>query len=84
MKEKLLSSATDAQNRRLLEALRQQPLTSIQIHDELDILRPSARIAELRQRGHSIFTHRETVETAKGVHARVARYVLMSRDASHV
>lgn len=73
-----LSSSTNAQQTRIIERLRAAPATTLELFEECDIFRPSARIAELRKKGFPIFTHRDKVETAKGVHQNVAHYVLLN------
>lgn len=76
---KKLSTSTVSQKIRLLEYLRanQHGATTLELVKELDILRPGARICELREDGYQIHTHRDVVTTAHAVH-RNARYVLLA------
>ncbi len=73
-----LSSSSQQQRKRLLEALKIKPITTIEAREELDIFHPAARVQELRAQGYKIATHRETIETSKGIHDRVGRYVLLN------
>ena len=77
--KKLLSVNTQSQKIRLLEYLRanQHGATTLELVKELDILRPGARICELREEGYKIITHFDVVTTAHAVH-RNARYVLLA------
>ena len=66
-----------AQRERILTALRNGPLTTLQARGELDTLHPAARIQELRSEGHLITTVWTWDFSAAGFPHRVARYVLM-------
>ena len=77
----LLSTRTEHQHQRLLEAFQIAPVTSYFARTELDIYHPNARIKELREQGFNIFTHRETIETPKGKHS-VGKWVLLQGDAN--
>ncbi|CAJ0699242.1 helix-turn-helix domain-containing protein [Ralstonia wenshanensis] len=66
-----------AQRERILTALRNGPLTTLQARSELDTLHPAARIQELRGEGHLITTVWAWDFSAAGFPHRVARYVLM-------
>ena len=76
---KKLSANSDCQRQRLLKCLqeRQHGATTLEIIQELDILRPAPRVFELKAQGHNIVTHREPADTALGRHNKVARYVLL-------
>jgi hypothetical protein len=63
-----------AQRNKLLERLRQKPVTTFEAIEELDIMRPAPRIFELKERGHNIITQRIT----QNGHNNVARYVLLA------
>ncbi|NMV41838.1 helix-turn-helix domain-containing protein [Ralstonia insidiosa] len=65
-----------AQRERILTALRDGPLTTLQARSELDTLHPAARVQELRAEGHSITTVWAWDFSAAGFPHRVARYVL--------
>ncbi|MCT7295192.1 helix-turn-helix domain-containing protein [Ralstonia sp. CHL-2022] len=65
-----------AQRERILSALRNGPLTTLQARSELDTLHPAARIQELRGEGHLITTVWTWDFSAAGFPHRVARYVL--------
>jgi len=78
--KKLHDNSTKGQCRRLEKALRYQPegLTSIQIYEQLNILRPSARISEMRwDHGLNIKTINTHDITASGHKHQNARYVLL-------
>ena len=74
----LKDTSTTAQRQRLIEALREAPLTTLEIRKELDILAPAPRIFELRRDGHEIATQWLTVETYPKARHRIARYVLIA------
>lgn len=65
-----------AQRERILTALRNGPLTTLQARSELDTLHPAARVQELRAEGHIITTVWAWDFSASGFPHRVARYVL--------
>ena len=67
-------SATD--RAKLLEALRKGPVTSYRARTELDVYHPNARIRDLRQEGHKIYTHWETIDNGKSKH-RVGKWVML-------
>jgi hypothetical protein len=67
-----------AQRKRLLERLREKPITTIEAREQLNILMPAARVFELRKNyGLNIITHWTQDCTSQGKPHRVARYVLM-------
>jgi len=68
-----------SQCKRIMEYLRAHPsgMTTLECVKELDVLRPGARICELRQEGHNIITHWTVAHTPLGRH-KIARYVLLS------
>ena len=77
--KKLHDNSSKCQCLRLEKALRDNPdgLTTIELVEQYDILRPSARISELRwDKGLNIKTITTTAETAQGYIHRNARYVL--------
>jgi len=78
--EQRYSTNAESQRQRLLAWLQSAPLTTTQARIELDIMHPAARVQELRERGHDIFTHWETVDTGKAKH-RVGCYVLLQGSA---
>lgn len=65
------------QRQRLLRALRESPLSTLEARRTLDILHPAARIQELRDRGHKIITNWQVEVTECGQEHRVANYVLV-------
>lgn len=74
------NSDSSSQKKRLFTKLKEvggAGLTSHQVRMELDIYCPTARISDLRKRGHHIVTIRQTIDTGKGTH-RVARWVLIN------
>jgi len=74
-----LPNDAKSQCQRILEHLmnRTGGATTLELVRELDVLRPGARICELRQAGHNIMTHWAEDDTPLGRH-RVARYVLLA------
>lgn len=70
-----------AQRQCILAALRRGPLTTLRARRELDVLRPAARVQELREAGHSIVTHWADEPSDCGRLHRVARYILGGADA---
>lgn len=80
---RIMASHTSAeQERKMMEALRKGPITSIEAAKELDIVQPPNTIRRLRNRGHEILTHwtQQATEPGRPPH-RVAQYVLL-REAS--
>jgi len=72
------STATEAQEQRIVEALRTGPKTTDQLR-EAGCYQTSARIFGLRARGYDISTHLYDGIGADGLfHRRMARYVLVS------
>ncbi|WP_312379029.1 helix-turn-helix domain-containing protein [Pseudomonas oryzihabitans] len=68
-----------AQRQRLLQQLRQGPVTTIEAQRDLNIMRPAARITELRKAGHPIQTHlRDMFDDQGRKHSRCAVYYLSS------
>lgn len=79
------STDTASQRSRILARLRQGAVTSIQLIEQENILRPSARIAELRAAGHPILTHLQDVVDPWGrQHSRVALYYLSTDNGDVV
>ena len=71
-------NSTAAQQQRLLSALRKQPLTTIEIRRNLDIIAPAPRVFELRHKyGYDILTHWKYEPTDCGKLHRVALYALI-------
>ena len=72
-------NSTDRQNERVLERLRKGPVTSCELIRDLDIIRPSARIYDLRQDGHQIVTAWDW-DRVNGTEHKVGKYVLMPKE----
>lgn len=70
--------SANAQRRRLLDALRCGPITTLEARRNLEVLMPATRIFELRAVGYEIVTLRVFQETESGVKHNIARYVLMA------
>jgi hypothetical protein len=66
------------QDRKMIEALRNGPISSIEAAQTLDIVQPPNTIRRLRKRGFAIITHwtYQPTEPGRPPH-RVAKYVLM-------
>ncbi len=72
-------TASTNQRKRLIDARRKRPLSTIQIRHELDVFQPAARIFELRHdQGYNIITQWDKQETPEGYMHRVAKYVLLA------
>ena len=70
--------SAEAQRKRLIDALRCGPVTTIEARRNLDILMPASRIHELKHRhGYNIQKYWIEQETDNGRKHRVAKYVLM-------
>ena len=72
-------NSTDRQNSRVLDRLRKGPVTSCELIRDLDIIRPSARIYDLRQDGHQIITAWDW-DRVNGTEHKVGKYVLMPKE----
>ena len=70
-------NTTEKQNERVLDRLRKGPVTSCELIRDLDIIRPSARIYDLRRDGHQIVTAWDW-DRVNGTEHRVGRYVLLT------
>lgn len=71
------TNSVRSQRKRILDYLLSKPLATLAARTDLDIMHPAARVQELREQGHEIYTHWETVDSGKAKH-RIASYVLMS------
>ncbi|WP_024304115.1 helix-turn-helix domain-containing protein [Pseudogulbenkiania sp. MAI-1] len=76
--------SAEAQRQRLLVALRQGPVTTLQARRLHDVLHPAARVQELRERGNRIITCWVTDNTSEGRPHRVAKYVLTTEASPHL
>ena len=76
-----LSTATDAQRQRVLARLQLGPATTLDLRVELDVIHPPGRVAELRERGHSISTFMVDRQTAAGAWHKVGMYRLHTGEA---
>lgn len=63
---------------RLLAALRDRALTTLDARKQLDILHPAMRVLELREQGFDIKTVWTQQATEAGAMHRIAQYVLCS------
>ena len=66
------------QDRKMIEALRKGPISTIEAAQELDIVQPPNTIRRLRKRGFDILTYwtHQSTEPGRPPH-RVAKYILM-------
>ena len=70
-------AGTKARQQRLIfDALKSGPLTTVAAREQLGVLHPSGRIAEIKKRGYLIDTQSCTEFDALGRPHRVAAYVL--------
>lgn len=75
--KRLRDVSTDAQRNRLLERLQVGPVDTFTARNELNISHPAGRVQELREAGHPIFTHRQTIHDDQGrPHRGCAVYVM--------
>lgn len=73
----ITNTSAASQRARILARLREGPATTVEMIEELNIMRPGARINELRGDGHDILTHLQDVIDPWGrKHSRVALYYL--------
>ena len=82
IRDEFKGTASHSQSARLLEALLRFPVTTYEAMRYLDVYHCPARILQLRQRGHKIITHWQTVITESGEHHRVGLYLLAGRAAT--
>lgn len=74
-----------AQRARLLERLHAGPIDTFTAIRELNIVRPGARINELRDLGHKILTHRLALTDDQGrTHRGMALYYLSTNPPAGV
>jgi predicted ArsR family transcriptional regulator len=78
----MTSHSSNEQERKMMEALRTGPITTLEAANDLDIVHPPNTIRRLRNRGHVIITYwtYQATEPGRPFH-RVAKYVLL-REAS--
>lgn len=76
------NTSTSNQHAIILAALQTGPKTSIQLREEYGVMVPSARIVELRRKGHGIDNEKVVAQTNNGVwHKRIAKYFLVPGDS---
>ena|SRR5690606_38611130 len=73
-------NSTTAQRTRLINRLKQGPLSTFDARTELDVMHPAARVQELREQGYHIETIWSLEQSPCGRLHRVARYVLHPGD----
>ena len=72
---------SESQRARIIARLKERPATTIDMMKELNVMRPAARVRELRDRRHDIRTHLMEVEDEWGrTHTQVALYYLLARS----
>lgn len=79
IREKYKGAGRQAQRTRLLSAIRQFPVSTIEARQFLDIMHPAGRVKELRECGWRIDTHWISQETDCGRRHRVALYIYKGR-----
>ncbi len=72
----------DTQKARLILALQEGPLTTLEARRHLDVMAVSARIADLRQDGHVILTNTVLQASDLGRTRLIGQYVLVEGAAS--
>lgn len=75
-KQSTNGNSLGAQCARLLQRLRERPVTTFEAMRELDIYHCPARILQLRKQGHLITTVWKQVQTEAGTWHKVGMYVL--------
>ena len=65
-REKITDTSAANQRARLLERLQIGPIDTVTARAELNVLHPAARVQELREAGHLILTHRQTIHDDQG------------------
>jgi hypothetical protein len=79
------NTSSIAQRARLLERLHAGPIDTFTAIRDLNIVRPGARINELRGLGHKILTHRLTLTDDQGrPHPGIALYYLSTNPPAEV
>lgn len=79
------NTSGSAQRARLLERLQTGPIDTFTAIRELNIVRPGARINELRDMGHRIMTQRLTLTDDQGrAHRGMALYYLSTNPPAEV
>jgi hypothetical protein len=76
IRDAMLGSSGHAQERRLLAALQQGPVTTFEAMRLLDVYHAPARVLDLRKRGVNIITTRLRVTTEAGATHVVGQYSL--------
>lgn len=71
------SNSAAAQRQRILEALREGPVSTLHARSHLDVMHPGGRVLELRSYGHQILTAWSHEPTECGKLHRVGKYVLL-------
>jgi hypothetical protein len=82
IRSKHLGNDCTAQCARLLEAMKKFAITTFEAMRYLDVYHAPARILQLRNAGHKIVTHWQSVETESGQKHRVGLYVLEGKVQS--
>lgn len=67
-----------SQRKRLYEALKHGPVTTIQARDELNIMSPAARIMELKEAGYTITKDIQWIADSAGRQHKSAKYYLIN------
>lgn len=76
-REKITDTSAANQRARLLERLQIGPIDTVTARAELNVLHPAARVQELREAGHLISTHRQTIHDDQGrPHRGCALYLM--------
>jgi len=74
----ITNTSADAQRYRLLAALCNQSVTTIDARQLLNVMHPAMRVRELRELGHNIVTRLLDIHDDRGrPHSRVALYSLI-------
>lgn len=86
IKTDLINTDNQAQQHRLLKHLQEHgSITTIEARDKLNILHPSGRVKELRQKDYEIITYRITVFDTHGrPHSKVGKYVYKGKKTSPI
>jgi hypothetical protein len=75
-------NSTNAQQQRLLSALKESPKSTIELRRDYDILAPAVRIFELKKKSYQIITNRVQQATDCGKLHLVAYYTLLNESGA--
>lgn len=82
---KRLPSSTKSQRERIIDRLKEGPVTTQELREELEILSPTARMSEIKKMyGCEIHTMRVDYTSPSGTTRKIAQYVMTRSPAFYV